>query len=129
MRCRFVQFRRVFRLVFPVVVRFVQLPVVRRARHSKYIYTLVALIRLYMYICASARVIKHSSFKAKKRVWKERVVLFWRRNFFFSLFFLFGLLSHKTDKIFHFFWIKNLSQINTNKGVFFFSSLEVLLRR
>jgi hypothetical protein len=32
-----VQFRRVFRLVFPVVVRFVPLPVVRRARHFKYI--------------------------------------------------------------------------------------------
>ena len=83
MSSRFVQFRRVFRLVFPVVVRFVPLPVVRRARHFKYIYMLVALIRLYMYICASARVIKHSSsFKAKKEGKKES----WRRNFWNEIF-------------------------------------------
>ena len=61
-------------------------------------------------MCASARVIKHSRFKAKKRAWKERrVVLFWRRpNFSFSLW---TALSQNNDKIFLSFWIKNLSQI------------------
>lgn len=61
-------------------------------------------------MCASARVIKHSRFKAKKRAWKERRFLAAEFFFFFS-FFLFGLLSHNTDEIFLSFWIKNLSQI------------------
>jgi hypothetical protein len=58
---------------------------------------------VYIYVCASARVIIHNSFKAKKRVWKERELAA-EFLFFFSFFFSLDLLSHnltnRTDKIF-----------------------------
>ena len=74
-------------------------------------------------MCASARVIKHSRFKAKKRAWKDsRVVLFWRRRNFFFLSLDCSLTKQRQDLPF-FLDKKSLTNITTNnKGVFFFSS-------
>lgn len=68
---------------------------------------------MYIYVCASARVIKHSRFKANTCV-EERV----GGGIFFSL----GTALSQNRRDLPFFSIKNLSQIlpHSTKGVFFF---------
>ena len=85
---------------------------------------------VYICVCASARVIIHNSFKAKKRAVERKKLFFLAAEFlfFFSFFFSLDLLSHnltnRTDKIFLSFVDKiSLTNITTNIKVYSFSLL------